>query len=55
MEFDYPYRIEIYTKKEAIYTIKNMCKICHRFYWCSGAMSKKCNEIKDKNREEFSK
>jgi len=44
---EYPYHIEINTKREAADIIMHMCRDCDLKYICSGMESRKCNEVKE--------
>lgn len=48
-----PYHMEIHSKKDAEYAIKNMCSNCYRLHYCTGAEAYKCNKVKDEIRQHF--
>ena len=54
MKIDYPYEMTISNKNEARNAIINMCNNCDNFFYCTGAMSKKCNQVKENIKKEFS-
>lgn len=55
MEINYQYKMTISNKAEAVDAIMHMCDNCDNFFLCTGAMSSKCNEVKEKIKEEFTK
>ena len=46
MEFSFPYRFIVDSKKQASYMLDNMCDNCSRFYICGSEEAERCNEIK---------
>lgn len=53
MKIDYPYEMTISNRKEAIGAIMHMCDNCNNFFYCTGAMSEKCNQVKENIKKEF--
>ena len=53
MKIDYPYEMTISNRQEAIGAIMHMCDNCNNFFYCTGAMSEKCNQVKENIKKEF--